>query len=135
MLEHGGRLLQAAKTYGIAPEAWLDLSTGISPFGWPVPSIPSSVWQRLPEDDDGLVEAACAYYGAMHLLPVAGSQAAIQALPLLRPPSRVGVIAPGYNGQVVRLNGGVDLGRTGDDFEAVDVVGIEPGAVLHARRS
>ncbi|MET3651917.1 threonine-phosphate decarboxylase CobD [Dyella japonica] len=97
MLEHGGRLLQAAKTYGNAPEAWLDLSTGISPFGWPVPSIPSSVWQRLPEDDDGLVEAACAYYGAMHLLPVAGSQAAIQALPLLRPPSRVGVIAPGYN--------------------------------------
>lgn len=97
MLEHGGRLLRAAKAYGMEPEAWLDLSTGISPFGWPVPSIPSSVWRRLPEDDDGLVEAACAYYGATHLLPVAGSQAAIQALPLLRQPSRVGVIAPGYN--------------------------------------
>ncbi|MDR3445119.1 MULTISPECIES: threonine-phosphate decarboxylase CobD [unclassified Dyella] len=97
MLEHGGRLLQAARTYGIPPDRWLDLSTGVSPFAWPVPSVPASVWQRLPEDDDGLVEIACAYYGALHVLPVAGSQAAIQALPVLRPPSRVGVIAPGYN--------------------------------------
>jgi len=96
MLEHGGRLRRAAQTYGIPLEHWLDLSTGISPFGWPVPDIPSSAWQRLPEDDDGLVEAACAYYEAPHLLPVAGSQAAIQALPLLRPVSRVGIIAPGY---------------------------------------
>lgn len=97
MLEHGGRLLQAARAYGIAPERWLDLSTGISPFAWPVPSVPPSAWQRLPEDDDGLMDAARDYYGASHLLPVAGSQAAIQALPTLRTPSRVGVIAPGYN--------------------------------------
>lgn len=96
MLEHGGRLLRAAREHGIAPERWLDLSTGISPFGWPMPPIPATAWQRLPEDDDGLVEVACAYYGATALLPVAGSQAAIQALPTLRPPSRVGIIAPGY---------------------------------------
>ena len=97
MLEHGGRLLRAAHHYGIAPADWLDLSTGISPFAWPVPPVPAAVWMRLPEDDDGLAETACAYYGAPRLLPVAGSQAAIQALPTLRPPSRVGVIAPGYN--------------------------------------
>ncbi|QNK00170.1 threonine-phosphate decarboxylase CobD [Dyella telluris] len=97
MLEHGGRLLRAARDYGIPPEHWLDLSTGISPFAWPVPAVPASVWQRLPDDDDGLAEAACAYYGAPQLLPVAGSQAAIQALPLLRSSSRVGVIWPGYN--------------------------------------
>lgn len=97
MLEHGGRLLQAARRYGIAPAQWLDLSTGISPHAWPVPALPPELWQRLPEDDDGLVEVACRYYGAPDLLPVAGSQAAIQALPLLRAPSRVGVIFPGYN--------------------------------------
>lgn len=97
MLEHGGRLLRAAREYGVPPEQWLDLSTGISPFAWPVPPLPASVWQRLPEDDDGLTEAACAYYETAHLLPVAGSQAAIQALPRLRGPSRVGVISPGYN--------------------------------------
>ncbi|GLQ88494.1 threonine-phosphate decarboxylase CobD [Dyella flagellata] len=96
MLEHGGRLRRAAHEYGIPLDDWLDLSTGISPYGWPVPAIPLSAWQRLPEDEDDLVEAARAYYEAPHLLPVAGSQAAIQALPLLRATSRVGIIAPGY---------------------------------------
>lgn len=96
MLEHGGRLLRAARTYGIAPADWLDLSTGISPWAWPVPPVPALAWMRLPEDDDGLADVACRYYGAPCMLPVAGSQAAIQALPWLRPSSRVGVIAPGY---------------------------------------
>ncbi|WP_363796247.1 threonine-phosphate decarboxylase CobD [Lysobacter firmicutimachus] len=96
MLEHGGRLLRAARRYGIAAERWLDLSTGISPTAWPVPAIPARAWQRLPEDDDGLIDIARAYYGAPALWPVAGSQAAIQALPELRAPARVGVLAPGY---------------------------------------
>lgn len=123
MLEHGGRLLRAAQMYGMAPDAWLDLSTGISPFAWPVPPIPASAWQRLPEDDDGLVEAACAYYGAKHLLPVAGSQAAIQALPVLRQVSRVGVIAPGYNEHAHAWR------RAGHIVEAL------PGSVLLAEAS
>lgn len=96
MLEHGGRLRRAAQTYAIPLAHWLDLSTGVSPFAWPVPAIPGQAWQRLPEDDDGLAATAAAYYGAPQVLPVAGSQAAIQALPLLRPRGRVGVLAPGY---------------------------------------
>lgn len=96
MLEHGGRLRQAAKRYGIPLSAWLDLSTGINPNGWPVPSIPVDCWQRLPEDDDGLIPAASAYYQNTSLLPVAGTQAAIQSLPFLRPFSRVGVLNPAY---------------------------------------
>lgn len=96
MLEHGGRLLRAASEHRIDPGQWLDLSTGISPRAWPVPPVPPHIWQRLPEDDDGLVDAASAYYQAACPLPVAGSQMAIQALPRLRARSRVGVIAPGY---------------------------------------
>ena len=96
MLEHGGRLRRAARDYGIPLSDWLDLSTGVSPFGWPLPPVPDDAWRRLPEDDDGLADVARAYYGAPQLLPLAGSQAAIQALPRLRGPSRVGVIAPGY---------------------------------------
>ncbi|MDQ0009586.1 cobalamin biosynthetic protein CobC [Luteibacter jiangsuensis] len=96
MLEHGGRLARAAREFAIPREAWLDLSTGVSPRAWPVPLVPADAWQRLPEDDDGLLDAARAYYGTRHLLPVAGSQAAIAALPRLRARSRVGVIAPGY---------------------------------------
>lgn len=85
-LEHGGRLRQAAKAFDIPLDEWLDLSTGINPHGWPVhtqTSLSSALWQRLPEDDDALLDAARRYYGSRHLLPVAGSQAAILNLPRL----------------------------------------------------
>lgn len=96
MLEHGGARRAAAARYGIPLGDWLDLSTGINPQGWPVPTVPAEVWRRLPEDEDGLESAAAAYYGTESLLPTAGTQAAIQALPLLREPGRVGVLSPSY---------------------------------------
>ncbi len=96
MLEHGGKIRQAAQRYNIALEDWLDLSTGINPNGWPLPEIPASLWTRLPEEDDGLEQAAQAYYASGPILAVAGSQAAIQALPRLRAHSRVAVLSPGY---------------------------------------
>ncbi|WP_026279856.1 threonine-phosphate decarboxylase CobD [Thioalkalivibrio sp. ALJ16] len=82
----------------MAPEQWLDLSTGINPHGYPLPAPPAEVWARLPEPDDGLEVAAARYYGCEGLLPLAGSQAAIQLLPQLRPAAgRVGLLAPSYN--------------------------------------
>ena len=96
MLEHGGRLHAAARRYDIAIERWLDLSTGINPCGWPVPALPAAAWSRLPDDEDELNEAARSYYDARAVLPVAGSQAAIQSLPRLRAPCQVGVLHPGY---------------------------------------
>ncbi len=95
-LLHGGRLGDAVRRYGRPREQWLDLSTGINPNPWPVPAVPATHWQRLPETGDGLEAAAADYYGCASLLPVAGSQAAIQALPQLRSPCRVGIIEPGY---------------------------------------
>ena len=92
--EHGGRLNAAAARYGIARADWLDLSTGINPAGWPVPALASEVWRRLPEDDDALPTAVLAHYGRPGL-PVAGSQAALAALPRLRAPGRVGERAQG----------------------------------------
>jgi cobalamin biosynthetic protein CobC len=96
VLEHGGRLRRAAEHFGIPLADWLDLSTGINPHGWPVPAPPPEVWTRLPEEEDGLEKTARGNYGSPVVLPVAGSQAAIQALPQLRAPCRVGVLAPGY---------------------------------------
>ncbi len=84
MLEHGGNLALAAQTYGIPLASWVDLSTGINPNHYPIPAIPNHIWQRLPEDQDGLAEAACSYYGCTSVLPTAGSQAALQILPKLR---------------------------------------------------
>ncbi|SDK47718.1 threonine-phosphate decarboxylase CobD [Pseudomonas indica] len=97
MLEHGGQLRAAAHRYGIPEAGWLDLSTGISPWPWALAELPASTWTRLPEAGDGLEAAACAYYGCSQLLPVPGSQAAIQQLPRLWPrPARVAVLSPCY---------------------------------------
>ncbi len=96
MLEHGGHLLDAAIKYNIPKAQWIDLSTGINPSGWVVPEIPAECWQRLPETSDGLSKAAEHYYQCDTILPVAGSQAAIQTLPLLRAKSTVGVLSPAY---------------------------------------
>lgn len=98
-LHHGGRLGEAVRRWGIPREQWIDLSTGINPVAWPVPAIPQNVWQRLPEDDDGLEDAVRRWSGAPSesgCVPVAGSQAAIQMLPRLRKPCRVGIPLPGY---------------------------------------
>lgn len=96
MLEHGGRLRRAAAASGQPLEAWIDLSTGIGPFPWPVADIPPACWRRLPEDDDGLLAAASGFYGAAPLLPVDGSQCAIQLLPRLLGSRRVAVVSPAY---------------------------------------
>lgn len=94
--EHGGRLLAAARRYGIPPGEWVDLSTGINPVGYPPPPVPASAWLRLPEDDDALSNAASDYFGTNQVLPVAGSQAAIQALAQHLPGKRVTLLAPSY---------------------------------------
>lgn len=96
MLEHGGRLRIAAARYGIALEDWLDLSAAINPQPWPVPALAPDAWHRLPEDNDGLEDAASAYYGTGQVLAVAGSQAAIQCLPELIPGRVVTIPAPTY---------------------------------------
>lgn len=93
MLEHGGNLAAASQQYGIALEDWLDLSTGINPHGYPITAIPPETWQRLPLENDGLIEAACACYGCRFALPTAGSQAALQVLPQLRASARFNVPA------------------------------------------
>lgn len=97
MLEHGGKLREAARRWNIPLADWLDLSTGIAPWAYPVPAIPDEIWLRLPENDDGLEVAAGDYYGAQQLLALAGSQAAIQWLPRLFAPGRVAIPAPIYN--------------------------------------
>lgn len=111
-IEHGGGIDEAARRYGGAPSDWLDLSTGINPVPAPLPDIPTTVWQRLP--DFGLVEAArdaaAAFYGTScaRPLPVPGIQAVIQHLPrLLTGGGRAAVLSPTYGeyGLVLRRAG------------------------------
>ncbi len=100
---HGGDLAAARRTSGAegGDSDWLDLSTGINPFPYPVGEIPAEAWMRLPDSgvEAELLAAATAYYGAPDpacLVAAAGSQSLIQLLPRMRPPGRVAVLRPTY---------------------------------------
>ncbi len=96
VLQHGGRLNKAVKKYNIPLTGWIDCSTGINPELWPIPEIPSAVYNRLPEDDDDLHAVARQYYQAQSLLAIPGSQSVIQLLPYLRSTSKVAAPQIGY---------------------------------------
>lgn len=85
---HGGALDAAIARHGGRREEWLDLSTGINPFSWPVPDLPADAWARLPDRAalDRLVAAARAAYGVparSSVFVAPGTQALIEALPRL----------------------------------------------------
>lgn len=95
---HGGDLIAAAKNYGRTADSFIDLSTGISPWSWPVPELPEFVWQQLPNDKDGLSAAAASFYHCRvdEILATPGSQFAIQQLPQLFSPAAVAIPMLGF---------------------------------------
>lgn len=95
---HGGDLAAASEAFGIPKSQWIDLSTGISPWSWPVPTVPKAIWQSLPDGRDGLEQAAADFYGcsASAVLPVAGSQEGLQKIPTLINRGPVAIPVRGY---------------------------------------
>lgn len=98
---HGGDLDAVRETYPLAPEPWVDLSTGINPRAYPLPPIHEHAWTRLPQrsEVDKLVAVAARRYGAAStdmVVPAPGTQALIQILPRLMQPTRVAVVSPTY---------------------------------------
>ncbi|PRX32093.1 L-threonine O-3-phosphate decarboxylase [Paraburkholderia sp. BL18I3N2] len=126
---HGGNLHEAARRYDIPYAQWLDLSTGINPHGYPVPPVPADAWRRLPDDGDDFAACAARYYGApdaAHVLPVAGSQAAIRALPALLPRACVGVAPLTYSEYAPAFE------RSGHEVTPLDVAWETlPEALMH----
>ncbi|MET0371734.1 MAG: threonine-phosphate decarboxylase [Sphingobium sp.] len=62
---HGGGLGAARAHFGEGD--WIDLSTGINPHAWPIPSM-NVDWSRLPDERDlhALETAAADYFGVAH---------------------------------------------------------------------
>lgn len=98
---HGGDLTEWRKAPNAYGGGWLDLSTGINPLPYPLPSIPDDAWRRLPSaaDMQALLAAARVAYGCPSdagLVAAPGTQAAIQMLPRLFGPARVTILGPTY---------------------------------------
>lgn len=117
---HGGRLREAARRRGLPVDAWLDLSTGISPWSYPLPPVPEEIWRRLPEEDDGLDELVHTVFGRP-ALAVPGTQAAISRLPSLLPDVRR-VLVPhptyGEHAHAWRTHAVLRCAPTADEIDA-----------------
>lgn len=100
--DHGGNLSAARRAFPSAPEPWLDLSTGVSPYPYPFAALPQEVWTRLPDPAAlrGLEAAAARAYrtgeGAS-VIAAPGTQAIIGLLPHILPAQRVGVLGFSYS--------------------------------------
>ena len=80
---HGGDIEASAKHFNIPYADWVDLSTGMNPFFYPVTGIPECAFTQLPYLQQEFLDAAQRYYHQKNGLAVAGTQAAIQLLPSL----------------------------------------------------
>lgn len=97
--KHGGDLAWARRHFAVPLEQWLDLSTGVSPWPWPVEQWPDHVFRQLPPQSLlELQEVAARHYtcAASDVLPVPGSQYAISLLPALVPAGSVAIPVLGY---------------------------------------
>ncbi len=96
---HGGALDRAIAQHGGERHEWLDLSTGINPHAWPVPTLTGDAWNRLPDSGsmDRLIEAARQYYGVPERLAIVatpGTQALIEVLPRILAGTTATIVAP-----------------------------------------
>src|SRR6202051_3720244 len=78
-IEHGGDLGAARLAFPRAPEPFIDLSTGINPYPYPIPQLAADLFTRLPEAAalDRLTEIAAKSYGApsgAHVVAAPGTQ-------------------------------------------------------------
>ena len=101
-MKHGGDLSEAMAQFGGAPDAWLDLSTGINPNLYPLPPLVNDAWQRLPSrtDEAALLAAARRAYAVPDdagIVTAPGTQALIQWLPRVVARGAVAIVSPTYN--------------------------------------
>jgi len=100
-LDHGGDLASARRRFPDAPEPFIDLSTGINPQAYPVPSFSSDAFMRLPEPAElaALAAAAAHAYGApsaAHVVAAPGTQILLAWVASLLAPGRAVVLGPTY---------------------------------------
>jgi cobalamin biosynthesis protein CobC len=100
-LLHGGDLSAARRLFPGAPEPFIDLSTGINPYPYPLPRLAPELFARLPDATalQSLATAAARAYAAPSaacVLPAPGTQILLSLVAGLKPPGRAAILAPTY---------------------------------------
>ena len=100
--DHGGGLDAAIDRFGGDRIGWIDLSTGINPAPYPLPSLPSEAWTALPDEGalSALLSAARQFWqvpDCIEILATPGASSVIAQIPSLKRPGRVIIPQPTYN--------------------------------------
>lgn len=100
-LVHGGGLTAARRRFADAPEPFVDLSTGINPYSYPLPPLSPDLFARLPDPEAVAAVAAIAAqnYGApsrAHVVAAPGTQILLPLVAALVNPATAAVVAPTY---------------------------------------
>ena len=100
--DHGGNLDWALSQYGGSKRDWIDLSTGISPWSYPIDGVPSEAWQSLPDEQNNIdLETAARMFWSVpedaSVLAAPGASALIANLPKVAQAGRVRIDQPTYN--------------------------------------
>ncbi len=103
---HGGKVEAARAAFPGSPEPWIDLSTGICPWSYPLTSPPSSAFTRLPEPEviTELEQAAASCFGVAdpsRVIATPGSDQALRIAGALLKDKHVAVVRPGYSGHIL----------------------------------
>ncbi len=123
-IAHGGNLSVARALFPHAPEPWIDLSTGISPYPYPHSAIPRNTFTRLPEPvlAQRLKEIASETYGAPSADHVAAGPGTQILLPLIAGLAvrkrRAAILSPTYaeHARAARMSG----------FDVMETEDLEP---------
>ncbi len=104
-LVHGGGVAAARRQFVDAPEPFIDLSTGINPFSYPLPQLPTELFTQLPDPEAlvTLASIAAQSYGAPspeHVVPAPGTQILLPLVAALISPARAAVVTPTYREHV-----------------------------------
>lgn len=100
--DHGGGLDEAVAHYGGNRAGWIDLSTGINPHAYPVPTIAQDSWTALPDTGAAirLTDAARSFWSIPHdagVLAASGASSLIAQIPRLASAGTVRIKTPTYN--------------------------------------
>ena len=100
--DHGGGLDAAIAQYGGQRSDWLDLSTGINPVPYPIPTLSHDAWTALPDSAafDLLTARARAFWNIPKeaaCIATPGASAVIAQLPNLVTAGKVHIPGPTYN--------------------------------------
>lgn len=120
---HGGRVDAAARCFPDAPAPWIDLSTGINPWAWPIDHIPVPDCRALPSEAENAAlcfDAARSFgAGSLPLAALPGSEIGLRMLPRLPLPLPWRVVVPTYRTHQAALPGSTAITADELDEEAL----------------